>query len=50
MYLVLIILLVLLAVGAVPHWGPYPAYGWYPSAMVMVLVLVLLVLLATGRL
>lgn len=49
---IVLIILVLLIVGALPHW-PYAAnwgYGYYPSGgLFIILILILLILLATGR-
>jgi uncharacterized protein DUF3309 len=50
---ILIIILVLLLIGALPHWpyasGPnYP--GYYPSGIVGVILIVVIILLLTGRL
>jgi hypothetical protein len=49
MSLLLVILIVLLVVGGLPHWG-YHSYGYYPSGLGTILVIVLIVLLLTGRL
>jgi hypothetical protein len=47
---ILLVVLVLLLIGALPHW-PYSAgWGYYPSGGMGVVVAVLLVLLLTGRL
>lgn len=49
---IVIIVLVLLAVGAMPHW-PYASgynYGWGPAGGIGLVVLVILVLLVMGRL
>jgi hypothetical protein len=48
MSLLLLIVLILLLVGGLPHFG-YHSYGYAPSGLVGVLVIVLLVLLLTGR-
>ena len=51
MYLLLIIVLVLLLVGALPHW-PYMSgmsYGYYPSGLVGLVVVILIILLLLGR-
>ncbi|GAN75899.1 DUF3309 family protein [Acidisphaera rubrifaciens] len=51
MYLVLIVVLLLLAVGGLPTWGFAPAgWGYYPSGGLGLLVLILLILLLMGRL
>jgi hypothetical protein len=46
----LIIVLVLLAVGALPTWPYSSGWGYYPSGILGVILVVLLVLLLTGRL
>jgi Protein of unknown function (DUF3309) len=46
----LIIVLVLLAVGALPTWHYSSGWGYYPSGILGVILVVLLVLLLTGRL
>jgi Na+/melibiose symporter-like transporter len=50
--LVLVIILVLLLIGALPHW-PYTqsyGYGYWPSGVFFIILLVLVVLMLTGRL
>jgi hypothetical protein len=52
MGLIAVIVLVLLLVGALPHWGymsPY-GYGYGPSGLFGLLVIILLVLLLVGYL
>ncbi len=44
----LLILLVLLLVGALPHWGHSRRWGYYPSGGLGVVVVVLLVLVLMG--
>jgi Protein of unknown function (DUF3309) len=46
----LIIVLVLLAVGALPTWPYSSGWGYYPSGILGVILVVLLVLLLMGRL
>jgi Protein of unknown function (DUF3309) len=46
----LIIVLVLLAVGALPTWPCSSGWGYYPSGILGVILVVLLVLLLMGRL
>jgi hypothetical protein len=51
-YVILLVLLVIILLGALPTW-PYArdaGWGYYPSGLVFVLIVVLLVLLLTGRL
>jgi Protein of unknown function (DUF3309) len=50
MYLVLIIVLLVLALGGVPNWGYPHGYGWYPSSIIVVIVVVVIVLALLGRL
>jgi hypothetical protein len=51
MYLILIVVLVLLAVGALPTWSHSGSWGYGPSGGLIGLVLVvLLVLFLMGRL
>lgn len=45
----LIILLILLLVGALPHWGYSQNWGYYPSGLFGLLVVVLLILVLMGR-
>lgn len=50
MELILIIVVVLLLVGLLPHW-PYSSgwgYGYYPSGILFILLIVLLVVLLLG--
>jgi hypothetical protein len=46
---VLLIVLVLLFVGALPHWLHSSTWGYVPSGGLGVVLLVLLVLVLTGR-
>jgi Protein of unknown function (DUF3309). len=48
---ILIILLILLLVGALPHW-PHAAvynYGYYPSGLLGTILIVVIILLLLGR-
>ena len=47
---ILIVILVLLLIGALPHWGWSSGWGYGPSGIVGVLVIILIVMLLTGRL
>lgn len=50
MYLILVIILILLLVGALPSW-PYSAnWGYWPSGGLGLILLILLILLLLGRL
>jgi hypothetical protein len=46
----LIVVLVLLLIGALPHWGYSSGWGWGPSGIVGVLVIILVIMVLTGRL
>jgi hypothetical protein len=49
MYLVLVILLVLLLVGALPTWPHSASWGYYPSGgLGLVLLIILIVLIFRG--
>jgi hypothetical protein len=45
--LILLIVLILLLVGALPHWGYIGGYG--PSGALTIVIVILLVLLLMGR-
>ena len=49
MGLLLLILILVLLFGGLPHWG-YHSYGYRPSGLAGVLLIILIVLLLTGRL
>ena len=49
MYLILVVLLVLLIVGAFPGWPYSSAWGYGPSSALGVVLVVLLLLLLMGR-
>jgi hypothetical protein len=47
---ILLVILILLLLGALPHW-PYSAgWGYYPSGGMGLVVAILLILMLTGRL
>jgi hypothetical protein len=48
LYIVLLILLILILLGALPPLGLH-TYGWGPSGVVLVIVIVLLVVVLTRR-
>ena len=50
MGLILLILLVLLLVGALPHWGHSANWGYGPSGILGIILIVVLVLFLMGRL
>lgn len=50
--IILLIILVLLLVGMLPHWPYTRSYGWgyWPSGIVMIFLIVIVILLFTGTL
>lgn len=50
MYLIIVIILILLLVGAVPAWPHSADWGYGPSGIIGLVVLVLVILLLMGRL
>jgi len=49
MYLILVILLILLLIGALPAWPYSSSWGYYPSGGLGLVLLILLILLLMGR-
>jgi hypothetical protein len=49
MGLLLIILLVLLALGAIPTWPYSRDWGYFPSSALTVALVIVLILVLTGR-
>ena len=49
MYLVLLIVLILLLVGAFPAWPHSANWGYFPSGGLGLIVLVVIILLLMGR-
>ena len=49
MYLILIIILVLLLVGAAPAWPYSRSWGYYPSGGLGLILLIILILLLLGH-
>ncbi len=49
MYLILVIILVLLLVGAFPAWPYSSGWGYYPSGGLGLVLIVLIVLMLMGR-
>jgi hypothetical protein len=49
MGLLLLIVVIVLVLGGLPHWG-YHSYGYGPSGLGAVLLIILIVLLLTRRL
>ena len=50
MGLVLIILLILLFAGALPHWGYSQDWGYFPSGGLGLVLVIVVILLLLGRL
>jgi Protein of unknown function (DUF3309) len=50
MGLVLIVLLIVLLVGSLPHYPYSIGWGYYPSGSLGLILLILLILVLTGRL
>jgi hypothetical protein len=46
---ILIVILILLLVGALPHWPYSGAWGYYPSSGLGLVLLILLILVLLGR-
>jgi hypothetical protein len=49
MITILLVILVLMALGAIPAWPHSRSWGFAPSGLLTILVVVLLVLVLTGR-
>jgi len=49
MYLILLIVLILLLVGALPRWPHSSGWGYYPSSGLGVIVVILIILLLMNR-
>ena len=50
MTLIIVIILILLLVGAAPHWGYSRGWGYGPSGILGVILIVVIILLLMGRL
>jgi len=50
MLTILVVVLVLIALGALPTWRHSRSWGYFPSSGLGVVLLILVVLLVTGRL
>ncbi len=46
---ILIVLLILLLIGALPHWGYSQGWGYFPSSTLGVILIILIILLLMGR-
>lgn len=49
MYLILVILLILLLIGALPTWPYSSGWGYYPSGGLGLLLLIILIVMLLGR-
>jgi hypothetical protein len=49
MYLVLVILLILLLIGALPTWPYSGGWGYYPSGGLGLILLIILIVMLLGR-
>jgi hypothetical protein len=49
MYIILLVILILLLIGALPAWPYSTGWGYYPSGGLGLIVLILLVLVLAGR-
>lgn len=49
MGLIIIIILVLLVVGAVPHWGYSRGWGYGPSGLLGLILIIIVILALLGR-
>jgi hypothetical protein len=47
---ILIVILILLLLGALPHWPYSSGWGYYPSGGLGLVLLILVILLLMGRL
>ena len=50
MYLILVVILILLLIGAFPTWTHSANWGYFPSGSLGIILIVLIVLLVSGRL
>lgn len=49
MGLIIIIILILLVVGAVPHWGYSRGWGYGPSGLLGLILIIIVILALLGR-
>ena len=49
MYIILVVLLILMMVGGLPHWPYSQSWGYAPSGGLGLIVLILIILLLLGR-
>jgi len=48
--LIIVIILILLLIGAVPHWGYNRGWGYGPSGLLGLILIIVVILLLMGRL
>jgi len=46
---ILLIILILILIGALPHWPYSGGWGYYPSGGIGLIVIILIILLLMGR-
>jgi hypothetical protein len=49
MYLILVILLILLLIGALPTWPHSSGWGYYPSGGLGLILIIILIVMLLGR-
>lgn len=49
MGLIIVIILILLVVGAVPHWGYSRSWGYGPSGLLGLILIIIVILALLGR-
>jgi len=49
MGLIIVIILILLLVGAVPHWGYSRGWGYGPSGLLGLVLIIIVILVLLGR-
>jgi hypothetical protein len=47
--LIIIIILILLVIGAVPHWGYSRGWGYGPSGLLGLILIIIVILVLLGR-
>jgi hypothetical protein len=48
--LIIVIILILLLIGAVPHWGYSRGWGYGPSGLLGLILIIIIILWLLGRL
>lgn len=46
---ILVILLILLLIGALPHWGYSNNWGYFPSGTLGIVLIIIIILLLLGK-